>query len=163
MKLSIVVAVADNNAIGIDNKLPWNHIREDMLWFKANTSGKAVVMGSSTWDSLPRKPLPNRTNVVLTSRATVDGANVVLSGTPEEIIAQLQGQDDEVCIIGGAKVYNDFAPYVTRMYITRVHQVVEADTYLDIDTMLSTLGGFTRTHNEFNESAGCTFQIWDKE
>lgn len=164
MNLSLILAVSDNNAIGINNKLPWAHIREDMLWFKANTSGKPVVMGSSTWDSLPFKPLPNRANVVLTSRDSVEGADLVLSGEAKDIMAKLEERySDEVVIMGGAKVYNDFAPYVTKMYISRVQQVVEGDTFLDIDLMLDVLGGFKCTESRYDEVVGVIFEIWEKD
>lgn len=162
MTISLIVAVADNNAIGIENKLPWNHIKEDMMWFKEHTKGKTVVMGSSTWDSLPRKPLPNRTNVVLSSRKTIPDVDLILSGDAQTIVDQLTKTHDEICIMGGAKVYNDFAPLVSRMYITRVHQVVEADTYLDIDAMLAVLGGFSCTQRIHNPEIGVSFEIWDK-
>lgn len=162
MTISLIVAVSDNNAIGLDNKLPWSHIKEDMMWFKEQTKGKTVVMGSSTWDSLPKRPLPNRTNVVLSSRETAQDADLVLHGDAKTIVEQLTKSHDEICIMGGAKVYNDFAPLVSRMYITRVHQVVEADTYLDIDATLAILGGFTCNHREYNPDAGVTFEIWNK-
>lgn len=162
MTVSLIVAVADNNAIGIENKLPWNHIKEDMMWFKEQTKGKTVVMGSSTWDSLPRKPLPNRTNVVLSSRMSIPEVDLVLSGDAKTIVEQLTKTHDDIVIMGGAKVYNDFAPLVSTMYITRVHQVVEADTYLDIDAMLAILGGFTCTYREYKEDIGVTFEIWQK-
>jgi dihydrofolate reductase len=161
MTISLIVAVADNNAIGIENKLPWAHIKEDMMWFKEHTKDKTVVMGSSTWDSLPKKPLPNRTNIVLSSR-DIQGADLVLNGTAQEIVDQLTKTHNEIVIMGGAKVYNDFAPLVSRMYITRVHQNVEADTYLDIDAMLAILGGFACDSRIHNPDIGVSFEIWSK-
>lgn len=163
MTVSLIVAVSDNNGIGIDNKLPWTHIREDMLWFIKNTKDKVVVMGSNTWASLPSKPLLNRINVVLSSTGVALGSDLAISASVEETISVLTTlyPDIEICIIGGAKVYNDFIPHVDRIYLTRVHQVVKSDTYLDVDLMMTTVGGFNRTFDDSTNS-GITFQIWDK-
>mgnify|MGYP005812312907 CR=1 FL=1 len=78
--ISLVVAIADNGVIGRDNGLPWR-LSGDMAWFKRITTGKPVIMGRKTWDSLPRKPLPNRPNIVVTRDAgfRAEGAEVAAS------------------------------------------------------------------------------------
>lgn len=164
MTVSMIIAIADNNAIGINNSLPWNHIKKDMVWFKEHTHQTVVVMGSSTWASLPRKPLPNRTNVVLSSRGSIPGVDLVLHLPPDQVITLLQSRypNKDIVIIGGAKVYNDFMPYIDRMYISRIHQTVEADTYLDIGLVLDTMDNYTKMYNMKDEEANVTFQIWNK-
>lgn len=171
MTISMIVAVSENYGIGIDNKLPWNHLSQDMKWFKEKTKGKVILMGSSTWASLPFKPLPMRTNIVLSTRpdALQEGAHEVLALTPGDAVELLKAQypDQEIIIIGGAKVYTDFMPYASRLYITRVPQVVKADTYLRIDDLMlqqqqGDYDGFRLTHRETHfDPDHVTFEIWD--
>lgn len=169
MKLSMIVAVADNYGIGLDNKLPWAHNVEDMRWFKAQTKGKPVVMGSSTWDSLPIKPLPDRINVVLSSRLGVPGADMVWNidtGDIHQALKETFG-DREVVIIGGAKVYEAMMPWVDRIYLTRIRQIVEADTYLHIDDLMEQHchGDYDRFKLHSREQVfnpNVTFEIWDR-
>lgn len=171
MKISMIVAVADNNVIGINNGLPWPHNSEDMKWFKANTSGKVVVMGSSTWDSLPFKPLPKRTNVVLTSRNSIQDADLTLSGEPEEVIEYLKSTYadlDEVVFMGGAKVYSDFLKYMDVIYLSRIRGSFEGDTFLDVDTLMSIHNSetakFTKTSSHHLEGEyAVDFEIWEKQ
>lgn len=172
--ISFVIAVSENYGIGLDNKLPWAHLKGDMAWFKRVTLNKPVVMGSSTWDSLPRKPLPGRTNVVLTTRGSIDGADLLLSGDPEYVVQQLarhfdkvDGECQEVCVIGGAKVYEALWPWVRRLYITRVPQVVKADTYFRIDDLMATstqdqYQGWRLSSRETHfDPDHVTFEVWD--
>lgn len=165
MTISMIVAVADNYAIGQKNSLPWGNIREDMLWFKEHSVGKVVVMGSSTWDSLPRKPLPNRPNVVLTSRKgsyATHGPHLVLSLPPEQAIETIKAvyPEQEICIIGGAKVYKDFMPYVNKIYLSRIHTAPMADTFLDVDTLM--MGQYEKVFDRETEDKHVTFQIWTR-
>lgn len=159
--VSLIVAIADNQGIGLDNKLPWAHIPEDMKWFKQHTEGQVVVMGSKTYDSLPQafRPLPKRTNVVLT-RGIARDAHLHLQGDPQNALYNLASiyPDQHVFIIGGENIYKQFMPLVDRVIVTRVHQVVEADAFLDIDAMMN--GQFTKTNEQ--EGTGVTFQIWEK-
>ncbi|MBP5548748.1 MAG: dihydrofolate reductase [Bacteroidales bacterium] len=125
--LSIIVAIAQNNAIGRDNDLIW-HISEDLKRFKALTSGHAVIMGRNTWNSLPRRPLPRRRNIVLTHDACFsdDGAEVAYS------VAQVleMVKDEEVSfVMGGANVYSQFLPFARSLYVTWVWRDFEADVF----------------------------------
>lgn len=122
--VSIIVAVADNGVIGDKNALLW-HISEDMRFFRRTTSGHPVIMGRKTYDSLGR-PLPNRTNVVI-SRTTkeIEGCTVV--GSLEEAIA-LFPKEEEIFIIGGAQIYALALERADRFYLTRVHHCYEGDT-----------------------------------
>ncbi len=126
MTLSLVVAASSNNVIGRDGGLPW-HLPDDLRQFKRLTTGKAVIMGRSTYESIGR-PLPDRRNIVMTRNAdyVADGCDVVSSVS--EAIDALEGAE-EAMIIGGGQVYRDFLPLADRIYLTRVQAEVEGDTY----------------------------------
>ncbi|MDR2938574.1 MAG: dihydrofolate reductase [Prevotellaceae bacterium] len=124
--ISIIAAVAENNAIGKNNQLLW-HIPEDLKYFKNLTSGHAVIMGRKTFESIG-KPLPNRQNIVVTKNAqsiNVDG--VVFVSSLQEAVENAQGS--EVFIIGGESIYRAAMPLAQRLYITRVHANFEAETF----------------------------------
>lgn len=122
--VSIIVAVAENGIIGDKNALLW-HISEDMKFFKRTTSGHPVIMGRKTYDSLGR-PLPNRTNVVISrTPRQIEGCTVVSS--LEEAIA-LFPQEEEIFIIGGAQIYALALDVADRLYLTRVYHSYEGDT-----------------------------------
>jgi dihydrofolate reductase len=120
--------MADNGVIGRGGKLPWR-IPEDMRRFKALTIGKPCIMGRRTWDSLPKKPLPDRPNIVITRDGNfrADGAVVVHSLDDALLHA---GNDTEVCVIGGAEIYKAALPRARRIHLTEVHADVEGDTQL---------------------------------
>ncbi len=129
-KISLIVAAADNNVIGLYNKMPW-HIAEDFKHFKEITTGKPCIMGRKTYESILDalgKPLPGRDSIVI-SRAGYDHEGAVVVKSLGEALEQSNG--DEVMIIGGAQIYklaldNDL---VTRIYLTRVHQEPEGDAF----------------------------------
>lgn len=102
-KITLIAALSRNRVIGNDNQIPW-HIPEDFAFFKTYTTGKPIIMGRKTWDSLPRKPLPNRRNLVITRQTDwkADGAEVF-----DDIQAALKACTDvpEIVIIGGAQIY----------------------------------------------------------
>lgn len=123
--VSIIVAVAENGVIGDKNTLLW-HISEDLKHFKAVTTGHPVIMGRKTYESLGR-PLPNRTNVVITrQQVEIPGCRVVHS--LGEAVALFPG-DDEVFVIGGAQIYAQALPLADRFYLTRVFRAYEGDTH----------------------------------
>jgi dihydrofolate reductase len=124
--ISIIVAVAQNGVIGDKNSLLW-HISEDMRFFKRTTSGHPVIMGRKTYESLGR-PLPNRTNVVISrTMGEIEGCTVVHS--LEEAIA-LFPAEEEVFVIGGAQIYALALDVADRFYLTRVGHDYEGDTSL---------------------------------
>lgn len=121
--ISIIVAVAENGVIGDKNALLW-HITEDLKHFKAVTTGHPVVMGRRTYESLGR-PLPNRTNVVITRQEIeIPGCTVVHS--LEQAVALFP--EEEVFVIGGAQIYAEALPLARRFYLTRVFRAYEGDT-----------------------------------
>ena len=122
--VSIIVAVAQNGTIGDKNALLW-HISEDLRFFKRTTSGHPVIMGRKTYESLGR-PLPNRTNVVISRTAEhIEGCTIARS--LEEAIAMFPA-DDEVFIIGGAQIYALALDVADRFYLTRVEHDYEGVT-----------------------------------
>jgi len=127
--IAMVVAIARNGAIGVDGDLPWR-LPGDLAFFKRTTMGKPLVMGRKTWESLPRKPLPGRPNLVVTRDPSygADGADVFTSVEAALGHAATLTQD-EICIIGGAEIYRQAFERADRLYITDVDAEPEADTF----------------------------------
>lgn len=125
--ISYVVAVAKNGVIGVEGGLPW-HISSDLKRFKEITMGKPVVMGRKTWESLPRKPLPGRRNIVITRQPGFDPQCAEVAATPEQAL-KLAGDVPEVAVIGGGEIYRLFWPLVDRLYLTEVDLEVAGDTH----------------------------------
>ncbi|AUZ04358.1 MULTISPECIES: dihydrofolate reductase [Vitreoscilla] len=125
--ITLVVATAKNGCIGINNDMPW-HIPEDFAFFKAYTSGKPVVMGRKTWESLPKKPLPNRRNIVISRNQNyvAEGAEVVDS---LQAALSLCAQEAETIIMGGAQIYAEALPLATDLRITEVDLMVDGDAF----------------------------------
>jgi len=125
MIISIIVAIAENHAIGKDNKLLW-YLPNDLKHFKTITSGHTVIMGRKTYDSVG-KPLPNRRNIVIT-RQHIDIAGCEVVNSLQEALA-LCKTEEEVFIVGGAEIYRQAIPITNKIYLTIVHQNFEGDTY----------------------------------
>ncbi len=127
-RMSMIVAVDETRAIGKNNKLLWN-IPEDLKRFKELTTGHAVIMGENTYYSIGR-PLPNRTNIVVTlnQELVIPGCQVVHS-IDEAFATAKEKESDEVFVIGGASIYKQCLPLVERLYLTLVKGVHEADTF----------------------------------
>lgn len=133
-KVSIIVAIARNFAIGKNNELLW-HISADLKRFKEITKGHNVIMGKLTYESLPKRPLVNRTNIVITDRPgeTFEGCITVYS--IEEALGHCN-ESDESFIIGGGSIYRQFLPYCNKLYLTLVNKDFDADTFfpqIDLD------------------------------
>lgn len=125
--ISIIVAVSEDWGIGKDNELLW-HISEDLKRFKRLTMDKTVVMGKRTWESLPKRPLPGRRNIVLTDNKNENIEGAVTAYSIEEAL-ELCKNDDEVFIMGGGSIYRQFLPYSDKLYITHVHRYAPADIF----------------------------------
>jgi len=131
MRLSIIVAVATNGVIGRDNKLPW-HLSTDLKRFKTLTSGHTVIMGRKTFDEIGRKPLPNRTNIVVSRSVAPEivPADVLFASSVDEALSKIPRTDEEAFIIGGAEIVRQTMTRADRMYITQVHADVPGDTFM---------------------------------
>ena len=128
MKLSLLAALSTNNVIGRDNQVPWR-LSTDLKRLKNMTMGHHVIMGRKTYESVGR-PLPGRTNVVITRQEgyAPEGVTVVHSLEDAIRVAARSG-DDEAFVLGGAEIYDQAMHRADRMYLTRVHADVEGDTF----------------------------------
>jgi dihydrofolate reductase len=131
--LALAVARAWGGVIGRNGDLPWR-LSADLKRFKATTLFKPVIMGRKTWDSLPIKPLPGRTNIVLTRDGSFEAEKAVVCETFSEAvqIAREQAEDDgasEVCVIGGAALFALALPKARRLYLTEVEADIEGDVF----------------------------------
>ena len=128
MTLSIIVAMAKNRAIGKDNQLIW-HISNDMKHFKEVTLGHTVIMGYNTWKSLPgQRPLPHRRNIIISSRLEQEPEGFEVAHSIQESL-ELVRDEEEVFIMGGGSIYEQFLPKADLLYLTRLDHNFEADTY----------------------------------
>jgi len=161
-KISIIVAVAANWAIGKDNDLLW-HISNDLKWFKKHTSGNPVIMGKKTWESLPLKPLPKRLNIIISDipKEYFEGCQTV--GSIDEAI-NIMDQEKENFIIGGGSVYAQFLPIAQKLYLTRVHKEFDADIFFPEVNMDEWEEVFREDHPESDDNLlGYSFMILKKK
>lgn len=131
-RLALIAAMGRNRVIGRNNKLPW-HLPEDLKYFRAMTWGKPIIMGRKTFDSLGR-PLPGRTNIVLTNQGELQLPGALVVTSIEEALAAAEGQAlldgvDEVMVIGGEKIYRQFLKKADRLYLTLVEAEPEGDAW----------------------------------
>ena len=132
MRISLIVALSENHVIGRNNKLPW-YLPNDLKYFKQVTMGLPIVMGRKTFESIG-KPLPGRTNIVVTRNTEWAADGVRAAHSLEEAfelaesIAEIDGRE-ELMIIGGDQIYQSALPLVDRMYLTEVHAHVDGDAY----------------------------------
>lgn len=125
-QLSIIVAIANNQVIGVDNTLPW-HLPEDLKRFRALTTGHHIIMGRKTYESLGRL-LPERTTVIVTRNKAYQLKGALIAHSLEAAVALCQN-DDEVFLIGGAELYQDGLMLADKLYITEVDLAVEGDAF----------------------------------
>lgn len=173
--LSMIVAAAENNVIGRNNKLLW-HLPNDLKRFKELTTGKPIIMGKNTYFSLPKRPLPNRTNVVLcnddsmflTSSLTyADDANIpnlLKFDRIDDVLNFIKETDEECFIIGGAMIYKLFLPYINKLYITKVFTSIQGDVYFpDFDGYEWDLIGEEKCFKDDKHSFDYTFFTYIKK
>lgn len=125
-KITLIAAYAARRCIGINNTMPW-HLPEDFAFFKSYTTGKPVIMGRKTWESLPRKPLPGRQNIVIT-RQDYQAEGAQTAASLEDALALCQGVE-EVIIMGGAQIYAQALPIATDLRLTEVGLDVDGDAF----------------------------------
>ncbi len=125
MNIALIVAVAENGVIGQDNGLPWR-LPGDLKRFKALTMGKPIIMGRKTYESIG-KPLPGRTNIVITRQTDLQLAGCLVAGSLPEACNSVAA--DELMVIGGADIYRQALPLARRIYLTQVHASVSGDAW----------------------------------
>ena len=128
-EIVLVVAIADNGVIGKESVIPW-HISDDMKRFKALTMGHTIVMGRKTWDSLPKKPLPGRINVVVTRQKDWQAEGAV---TASSLGQATLGTLGSVMVIGGAEIYQRALPLASRIELTEIHKDFDGDARFELD------------------------------
>lgn len=162
-RIAFVLAVARNGVIGAKDNLPWR-ISSDLKRFKQITMGKPVIMGRKTWESLPKRPLAGRVNIVITrDRAYEAPGAVVVAGVEEALTAARQGNADEICIIGGSEIFRQFLALADRLYLTEVDLAPEGDAvFPPLD-----FSQWTETSREVhpraeNDDAGFVLRVLDR-
>ena len=163
MEKCIIVAIADNNAIGRDNALLW-HISEDLKFFRRTTSGHPVIMGRKTYESIGR-PLPKRTNIVV-SRGSESPEGTLLAGSLDEAftiaeasVAEMDAPSSRCFVMGGGQIYAQAMQSADRLIVTHVHTIIEdADTFFpEIDPTLWTVAA--RSEMFHDEESGYDFEF----
>ena len=148
--MKLIIACDPEGGIGYQNRLPWTNIQGDLPRFKRLTEGHPVIMGRNTWDSLPKKPLPNRINIVVTSRPfEQEGVTCV---------DRLFDHTDFYWLIGGASLIQQSWSYINEVHLTRVYDHYTCDTFIDL---LYLEANFTRTWSEvFSDHR---YEIWKRK
>ncbi len=173
VRLALVVAMSENRCIGKDGTLPW-HIRSDLKRFKEITHSKPVIMGSNTWDSLPRKPLPGRLNLVVSRDVRFEAEGGIACGSLFEAldIAREHAVEDgapasielEICCIGGANVFAQLLPRANRLYVTHVHATVDGDTFFpEIDPAVWAVVQEEDLPKGEHDDYACTLRTYDRK
>ncbi|AKO91717.1 type 3 dihydrofolate reductase [Priestia filamentosa] len=128
--ISFIVAMDDNNLIGKDNALPW-HLPADLAYFKKVTTNHTIVMGRKTYESIGR-PLPKRKNVVLTHSTSFQEEGVTVIHSLDELKEMANHSNEELFIIGGARLYEQLLPVADRLYVTHIRATFDGDTHFPV-------------------------------
>lgn len=163
MEKCLIVAIADNNGIGIKGQLPW-HLSEDLKYFKRVTSGYPVIMGRTTYFSLPFHPLKGRKNIVLNAGGDpIPEATCVYSF--EEAFAEAEATGAGKCfVMGGASVYKAAINQMDTLYITHVHTVIDADAWFpEIDPSIWKEISRSETITDAETGYGFEFAVYKKK
>jgi len=164
MKISMIVAMDENNGIGKEGQMLW-HLPKDFKWMKDKTMGHVIVMGRNCYNDIIRyskgKPLPGRKNIVLTSKNTETiNEGFFIEKTISDILSKYKNED-KIFILGGGQIYNAFLPYADELVITHVHQKFNADIFFpQVD-----YSKFNKIYeqNEEEKNIKFTFTIYDKK
>ena len=155
--LSLICAAADNSAIGREGGIPW-HISADFKYFKSVTSGHSVIMGRGTWDSMGKKPLPNRRNIVVSRNLPPDGAPGAEVFPNLESALGAVSSEEEIFVIGGGSLYRQAMDLAEKIYLTQVHTVIEsADTFFPV--IDSSWKETSRSGMQHDEKSGLDFEF----
>lgn len=150
--MKLIVACDINGGIGYKNKLPWNNIQGDLQRFKELTHGQTVVMGRNTWDSLPKRPLPNRYNIIVTK--------LPFTNLPDNtvVVNSVDNIDNDAWIIGGAKLITSVWDSINEIHLTRTFTEYNCDTHIDL----------VKLENDFScwfkeKMTDHTYEIWKRK
>jgi dihydrofolate reductase len=153
--MKLIIATDPNGGIGYQNRLPWSNIQGDLPRFKRLTEGQTVIMGRNTWDSLPKKPLPGRVNIVISSRPLEMEHHSVIRSSD----LQFNRPDDvPFWLIGGAKLIQSYWEEIDEIHLTKTYDRYTCDTYIDL---LYIEANFTRTWSEMFPDH--KYEIWKRK
>lgn len=160
--LSLIVAAASNNAIGKNNALLW-HLPNDLKFFKNTTWGMVVIMGRKTFESV-NKPLPGRINIVITGQEGWNADGVLVAVNLDDALEQARLTNcKEIFIIGGGEIYRQSMLMADKIYLTRVHEVIEGDVYFpEIDPALWNQTGNLDFKADEKHRFDYSFQTWER-
>lgn len=162
MLISAIVAISENNVIGRDGHLPW-HLSADLKRFKAITTGHSIILGRKNYDDISR-PLPNRTNYVLSRNAAFEAPGCIVCGSLGDALMAAESAGETECfIIGGAAIYELAMPKVKKLYLTRVHGTIDGDVFFP-----SWGGGWRKVSEERfpadeKNDFETTFETWERD
>ena len=163
MNIFHIVAASENNVIGKGNELPWR-LPRDFKYFKNKTWGMPVIMGRNTYESM-KKDLPGRMNVVITSRKDWHPENIeITNNIPDAISKATESDTKEIFIIGGGEIFKQTMDIVNRIYLTRVHTVIENGDafYPEIDQDTWKLTNSSSLPADEKNNYPFTFEVWDR-
>lgn len=162
MAISLIVAASENNVIGKDNKLIW-HLPNDMKFFKNTTWGMPLIMGRKTYQSMD-KPLPGRINIVITRQKDWKAEGVVVAKDIGQAIERAKETNcKEIFIAGGGEIFKQSMELADRIYMTRVHAVLEGDTFFpEIDKAIWELTDNEDFGTDERHAYAYSFQVWEK-
>ena len=129
MIISLIAAMGKNRVIGNKGKLPW-HMPADMKYYRDKKKGKTIIMGRKTFDSMGNKPLPNRTNIIITHDTDYKAEGAIVVHSADEALKEAEKYNiEEVMVIGGSEIYKAFLPRANRIYLTIIEGVFEGDAF----------------------------------
>ncbi len=135
MKIAMIAAMTKNRTIGFENDMPW-HLPDDLKFFKSVTTGKPVIMGRRTFESIGNRPLPNRQNLVISRQADYKPEGVEVFNSVDAALSNLSNVE-EVFIMGGGQLYNMMLPEADKLYLTLINATINGDTYFPDWTKLA--------------------------
>ncbi|MBL8905710.1 MAG: dihydrofolate reductase [Rhizobiales bacterium] len=152
-----------NRVIGANGGLPWR-MPSDLKRFKALTMGKPVIMGRKTWESLPRKPLPGRHNIIVTRQADYDAPGATRAGTVKEALAAAALlAPEEIAVIGGAEIFSELLPFAGRIYLSEIDLEAKGDRYFpELDPATWKEISHERHVRGEGDDAGFTLRVLDR-
>lgn len=160
-QITLVVAAAENNAIGKDNQMPW-HLPNDFKYFKKSTLGHSIVMGRKTFDSIG-KPLPERRNIILTRDQHYNNPEVDVANGIQEVLTYCR-DEREIFIIGGADIFKQALPLAQKVLLTRVHAEIAGDTFFpELPPSDWTLVSQDRHSKDEKHAYDYTFEVWERK
>jgi dihydrofolate reductase len=157
MKIAMIAAMTKNRTIGFENDMPW-HLPDDLKFFKAKTTGKPVIMGRRTFESIGSRPLPNRANYVISRQADFDANGAMLFSSVEQALADIDDQTEEVIIMGGGQLYTQMLERASKLYLTLIDAEIEGDTQFP-DWMVFNWQEQERAHHPKDEKHAYAFDF----